>query len=370
MKVNLNMPANKTIQAFYLFFAFSSLQIGVGLMGGTQYVFQYAKQDAWLSIIIAYLAMVLVVSVMFVILNQYKNADIFGIQVDLFGKWIGKLFGLVYVLYFGIALLSVLLTYIEVIQIFIYPTLPSYVIGALLLILVAYSILGGLRIVIGVCFIFFLLSQVLWIFVYDPLSRSDWGHFMPMFQASLPDLLQGAKATTYTFAGFEILFLLYPFISNKEKAKLPAFLGITFTAFVFVITTIVVIGYFSLERVTHIEWPFLSSFRSVSFSFLERLDYIVIVEWMMVIIPNNVLLMWAVIHGLKRLFNIPSKPTLFVACTLFLIAAIVIKHDQQILRLTDFVAQIGFWIIFVYPFILLVLVFLKKWIKRRKEPST
>src|SRR5690625_188340 len=366
MDINVKVEAHVMIRAFYLFFLISAIQTGVGTMGAPRYIFKFAEQDSWVSILIAHGFIMLTVAVMFMIVNQYDNADIFGIQVDVFGNVLGKLLGIVYIIYFGLALVSVLITYIQVIQLFLYPTFPNYLLCFLIILLIIYAFTGGIRVITGVSFLFFLFSQILFLFLYDPISRMDWGHFLPMFQASPTELLQGAKATTYTLGGFEMLFLLYPFIENKEKAKLPTFLGIAYSTFILLLTTVILIGYFSLEYIENLEWALLTFFKSVSFTFVERIDYFVVVEWVMIILPNTILLLWGMTYGLNRLFNIKQKQSLYVLAGIILIAVSFLKYDYQLLNLTDFIAKIGFWLIFIYPFILLLCVLLKKKWKKFK----
>ncbi|WP_274380099.1 GerAB/ArcD/ProY family transporter [Lederbergia galactosidilytica] len=122
MEINVNVKPRLRFRAFYLFFIIYGIQTGVGIIGAPRYIFREAGRDAWLSVIIAFLMQIIVTYVMLLILRQYKNADIFGIQVDLFGRWIGKILGTVYIVYFAASLFSIIITYIEVIQIFLYPT--------------------------------------------------------------------------------------------------------------------------------------------------------------------------------------------------------------------------------------------------------
>src|SRR5699024_3977410 len=68
------------------------------------------------------------------------------------------------------------------------------------------------KIIVGVAFLCFITTQWILLFLYDLITRMEWHHFTPMFQASLPELLAGARQTTYSFLGFHILFLVYPFI--------------------------------------------------------------------------------------------------------------------------------------------------------------
>lgn len=367
MQINLKVKKGLRIRAFQLFFLIIGLQIGVGFLGLPRYIFEDAKQDAWISIIFAAAFMFIVIAIMFHILRQYENADIFGIQVDLFGKWFGKLLGLFYIIFFFAELLSVLLKYIEIVQVFLFPTIPTLMMGLILLTLVVYSVFGGIRVVVGVVFFFVFLSPWIFILLYDPVTRIETAHFFPMFDASIMDLLKGGKTTAYSFLGIEILFILYPFIEDKENAKRPFCLGAATSAFIVLLTTIISIGYYSPNDFERIEWPVLSLFKSVSFSFMERFDYFVIVEWIMVIIPTMVLLMWAITHGTKRLFAIPQKTTLYVSSVLLLLISLFINSNFQIQLLIDSVSKIGLWLVFVYPFLLYPLVLIKKKRRKRKE---
>ncbi|WP_188456548.1 GerAB/ArcD/ProY family transporter [Virgibacillus oceani] len=369
MDVNVTIKENIRIRAFYLFFIIVSIQIGVGLLGAPMYIFTEARQDSWISIIIALVYLLLVLFVMFRILNQYENADILGIQVDVFGKWIGKALGTLYIVHITIALLSVLVTYIEVVQIFIFPELSSLIIGFLLLSLIIYGVLGGIRVVIGIVFIIFFLTHWLLFLLYEPVMRMDMTHFQPMFHASIIELFKGAKATSYTFMGFEILFFLYPFIQNKGKAKFPVYLGACWSAGIVLINTVIAIGYFSPHQLEHLEWSVLSLYKIVTFPFVERFDYIFVAVWMMVVLTTMMLLMWAITYGLKRLYKIPQKTTLYLTSFILLVICGFISYHYLVIALTDQVARIGFWITYVYPFLLLPLVLLKKRFRKNKKGS-
>ncbi|RDW18149.1 spore gernimation protein [Oceanobacillus arenosus] len=364
MEINSNVKSRLQFPAFYLFFIMYGAQTGVGIMGVPKYIFKEAKQDSWISILLAYILLITIVSVMLVILKQYENADIFGIQVDIFGKWIGKLFGTIYILYFFFTLLSILLNYIEVIKVYLFPTISSFSMGLLFIILIIYCVLGGIRTIVGLTFFFVILSSWILFPLYDPITRMDWDHFVPMFHATVPELLKGTKATTYSITGFELLFVIYPFIQNKEKIKLPLFLGLGYTIISILIVTVISIGYFSPLDLADIDWATLNLFKNVSYSFIERLDNLIIFEWMMVILPNLVLHMWGMTYGMKRLYKISQKTTLYTASIITLIFISFIKHDKDVTMLTDSIAQIGFWLLFVYPLILLPIVLVKKKMRR------
>lgn len=360
MDINISVKKGLQIPAFYLFFIICNGQIAVGILGTPKFIFQEAQQDAWISIIIATVYMIIIILVMFYILNNYKNTDIYGIQVDLFGKWIGKVLGVIYLVYFFTTAWSVLITYIQIIQFFIYPEMSAFVMGLLLLSLVVYTINGGIRAIVGVTFIFFLLTPWIIIFLYDPISRMDLTHFHPMFQTSFTQLLKGARSTTYTLSGIELLFVIYPFIQNKEDAKLPTILGASFTAFLVLATTVISIGYYSPPGFDRLGWIVLQLFKSISYQLIERFDYLVVVAWMLLVIPTIILAVWAITHGTKRLFGTRQKTTLYIVTGMLLILTVVFKHQHSPEILTNYVSHASFWIVFVYPIALFLIIFIKK----------
>ncbi|GGJ76268.1 GerAB/ArcD/ProY family transporter [Virgibacillus salexigens] len=366
MDINVKVKPNLRIRAFYLFFIISSIQLGVGIMGVPRLIFMESHQDAWISIILAFFYMLIVVLAMLLILKQYDNADILGIQIDIFGKWVGKLLGTVYIIHFAITLLSVLVTYIEVVQVFIAPGISNFVMGLLLISLIVYSILGGLKIIVGVCFIFFLLSHWVLFLLIEPAYLMDLTHFQPAFQTSFTELLKGAKITSYTFIGFELLLLVYPFIQNKQKASMPVYIGIFWSSLIVLLVTVVSIGFFSPDQLERREWALLNMFKIQSLPFIERFDYIVVTEWMMVVLPNMILLMWGIIYGMKRLYKIKQRTSLYAVAFLLLIFCVFIDQHFLIQKVIDNIAKTSFWLVYVYPLLLLPIVLIKKRWKKRK----
>ncbi|MFC3038804.1 GerAB/ArcD/ProY family transporter [Virgibacillus xinjiangensis] len=366
MDVNMNLKENRKLQAFYLFFILTSAQLGVGIVGLPRLVYQESGQDAWISVLLSYVFLVIIMTVMLIILKQYKSADIFGIQVDVFGTWLGKLLGTVYILYFLLLLFSVIITYIEILRVFLFPYIHPLVLGVLLISLIVYTVTGGLRIIVGVCFLFFFMTHWLVLLLIEPAADIQIAHFRPLFQASFTELLSGARSTSYTFTGFEILFLIYPFIQQKDKIHKPSYFAAFWTVSLSLLVTMISIGYFSKEQLQQREWVGLSLFKIQEFPFIERLDYVVVAEWLMVILPNMLLFMWAVTYGMSRLYKVPQKTTLYITAALLLVGSVLINDHfavQKVINMTD---TIGFWLVYIYPLILLPMVFIKKKWKKSK----
>ncbi|WP_186579320.1 GerAB/ArcD/ProY family transporter [Aquibacillus kalidii] len=360
MEVNNVVKPNLQIRAFYLFFIIVNIQTGLGILGAPRHIFQEAKQDGWMSVLICGVLMHLVVFAMLFILKKYESADLLGIQVDIFGTWIGKLLGTLYLVYIFATLLSSLINYIQIVQVFIYPQMPSWMLGSLLVILIVYTVSGGVRTAVGIAFVFFFLSFWLFFFLYKTVGYMELTSFRPILEASPRDLLLGSYQAGYSFIGIEILFFLYPFIEDKKKVALPAHLGVAMTTFLVLVVMIISIGYFSPTALEHMLWPVLTLFKVVEYPIIERFDLIVVTQWAMVIFPNFILFSWIITYGMKRLYGFTQRKTLLVVASLLLIGITFIKKQLLISTLLGSVSSAGFWIAFIYPLLLLPLVLIKK----------
>lgn len=371
MNVNITVKPQMQFTAFYLFFVLHTVQVGVGIMGVPMIVYKEAKHDAWISIIIAGIALHITLFVMFYVLNKYENADLFGIQQDLFGKFLSKVLGFLYLVYVFVGISTILLNYTEVVQVYIFPKMPTYLITSFLLILMIYTLLGGLRVVVGVAFLFFILTIWLAFILYFPIRHIQLEHYFPILNASPMELLRGAFKTTYTVLGFEVLLFVYPFVQNKNKAPLFAHLAVFFTTILTFVTTFISIGYFSGEQLNKQIWATLSLFKIVQFSILERFDYVAVAIFMFVILPNLVIFSWLFTFGAKRLFNFKQKYVVYALAVLVFAFANLFEYRINVNVLTDYVARIGFYFVFVYPWFLLICIWIKRGLIRMKggKPS-
>ncbi|AIE32016.1 GerB family spore germination protein [Bacillus thuringiensis serovar kurstaki str. HD-1] len=81
-------------------------------------ILKNAGYDAWISLIIAGIATHIVLFCMLKMLE--KDGDLISIHTTTFGKWVGSIFSVIFTLYCLLFCLTVLRTYMEVIQVWIY----------------------------------------------------------------------------------------------------------------------------------------------------------------------------------------------------------------------------------------------------------
>lgn len=367
MKNSIQLSPKDMINAYLLFFVIHGAQIGVGIHGFQRIVYQDAKQDAWISVLLAGLATHIVAFCMIKTLEVYGSNDLYGIQQDIYGKWIGNFLNALYILYCFVAFFSFLRNYIEVIQTWIFPGISTWFLSATLLIIVIYAFTGGLRVIVGVSF--FSVVLALWIFpmLIFPLKFSSAESLFPILEANISSILKGAQSMTFTIIGFEILNVIYPFIKDKKNVKKHTHLALLATTIVYLSFMMVSITYYSEGKLLKTIWATLTLFSFISFPFMERFEIVAVCFWMLVILPNLCLYLWAAYRGTIRLVKISGTKFVWIFSSLVFICTLIVQTRIQINTINNQLGKVAFYIIFVYPIFLFMITMLKKKFTLKKE---
>jgi spore germination protein (amino acid permease) len=366
MKVQIEAKPQNMVNTFLLIFVVHSLQLGVGIQGFQRVIYLEAKHDAWISVLLGGVASAVVGFVMVKILAAYESSDIYGIQYDVFGRWLGNLINFVYILFSLGAFHVIVRNYIEVIQAWIFPELPNWLLSFTLIYLVYYGLNGGLRTIVGVSFFSVTMSLWLVLLLAYPFQFTNWDYLFPMLEASVPEILKGAKQMTFTIIGFEIIFVIYPFLKEKDKVHKHMQFGLWFTTLLYLMLMVVSLAYFSGGQLERTIWGTLSLFKIVRFPFIERFEYVAITFWILLILPNLMLYLWSGSRGLARIFNKKEKKFNWMLLAILYVSLLFPMNRMEINMANDYFAKFAFYIVFCYPFLLYGAVLIKKKFFRKK----
>ncbi|TSI09673.1 GerAB/ArcD/ProY family transporter [Lysinibacillus sp. BW-2-10] len=364
MKNTLHISNDQKINASLLFFIIVGCQIGVGIHGFQRVIYEHAKQDAWISLILSFLLAHFVVYIMMKTLDMYGSNDLYGINLDIFGKYFGNFLNLLYILYCSAAFFVIVKNYIEVINTWVFSYLSSVFLCLSILIIVIYAFTGGFKVMIGITFFSFFF--LIWIppILLIPLEYSDLNYILPILDNELKGILKGVLSMSFTIVGFEIINTVYPFIKDKGKYKRYVHLGMLFTLFLYLAVLLVSLTFFSGDQLMKTIWATLTLFGFIRLPFIERIEIITICMWMIIILPNLCLYMWSVYRGVRRMVNISVNKFVMIFSTIIFIANLFINQRMHINMLNNWFGKYAFSVVFIYPFILFLCALLKKQIKK------
>lgn len=367
MKIQFVPKLNYQFHAYLLFFIISNTQIGIGIFNYERTIFQAAGHDAWVSVLFAGLVTHVLVWIIIHMLEKYESADLYGIHYDLFGKWVGSLFNLMYMLYYLFVTATIIREYVEVVQAWIFPDLSTWVLVLLITLLAVYAAYGGIRVIIGMCVLGFVVIVLTSVFFYYPLRYAVWTQLLPIMETAPLKVVQGSLRMSFSLAGFELLMLLYPYIRNKKKAHLHAQISILYTNLVYIFIMIVAIIYFSPCQLRRSIWPSVNLLKIVKFSYLERIEFIVVSVWMLLAVTGILLNMWAVTRGFKRMWNMKPKITVWVVSLLAIAIAIYMESHEQIEKSGALLGKAAVVFSYVYPIVLFAIVMIVFAVRKRRQ---
>lgn len=347
------------VSPYLVFFLIYNSQVGVGILSFQRTIAAKAGYDAWIGVLFAGCLVQAFIWVMYKLLGK-ANGDIIDVHTNIFGNLLGKFISFFIMIYYWLASVSVLIGFIEIIQVWMFPTISSWILSTLILISVYYCVSGGFRVIVGMSFLSFIFPQILIIALFIfPLKFAHFSNLLPIMNHSFMDMVYSIKSSLYTIAGTEALLMYYPFIRDSKASKKFAHLGVLFTTILYTISSIVSFTYFSENQLKTTIWPELSLTKTITLSFLERFEYLYISMYLIIISTLIALLLWCSSRGFKKIFNKKQKYTLLILCLL----SVILSHfnGSFIDILNKFIIQMNLWIFYGYiPILFLVFTFLRR----------
>ncbi|MBN8193627.1 GerAB/ArcD/ProY family transporter [Bacillus sp. NTK074B] len=354
------VPDRRKISPFLVFFLIHSIQVGGGVLGFQRVISMNAGYDGWISVILAGIFTHIIMVMMYFILNKV-DGDLVSAHTLAFGKWIGNVFNFIFVIYFSLLVITILRTYIEVLQVWMYPRLSTFFFSLFFLILVYYIVNGGVRTITGTAFFGIVLPSYLILTFAFTFQYSDFWNVLPVFDHSVKDLLISTKNMSLTYLGYESILILYPFIKDAKKSQKYAHWALFTTTTLYTLLAVISFAFFSQKQLEKTVWATLSMWKIVEMPFVERFEYIGIANWCLIILPNTCIATWCASRILKRMTPLRHRTSLLIICILCLSTLTLFTDRKQVNFLNDISGQIGFYINYFYiPALLLLVIIMKK----------
>ncbi|GGH73929.1 spore germination protein (amino acid permease) [Pullulanibacillus pueri] len=357
----LKIPENHQVSSSALFFILYQIQVGIGILAYQRTVGLHAEADGWISILFCGLAVQIVLWMMLQLLDHFQG-DLITIHTSLFGKWLGTGLTIMYIFYYLGMALTVLNSYVSIVQVWMFPQMSYWEIAVLLLI-VGYSFIsGGLRSISGICLLSTIYSSPLFITLIFPVETSgDFDNMLPLFSHTPEDMFFSLKEMALNFEGISIIFMVYPFIKKSKKVASWAQYSVFLSTFLYTVLYIISVCYFNTDELDHILWPTMSLWKIVNLPFMERFEYIGITIWLFVILPNLCLTIWGGSRAIKRMFSINQRKLVLVILALLLICGSFFNNQLLLEKWNELQSLFGLGVLFGYiPFLYFYHLIVKK----------
>ncbi len=288
-----------------------------------------ANQDGWIAVILATLINALLIYYPIGSMSKkYPEQTIIQYSPFVMGKFIGKVFGILFLYYFFLIHCFTLREFGELVAIFL-PETPLYVPIILISLISIYAVKSGLE-VLGRCaeIIFPLGILSLLIIGLVSLQQSDYNNLLPIMETpALPLMRATLSPLDWLSLGF-IFGMLAPSVNNRISYIKIGFSGVFLSGAILTIFSIINILVFGPDLLKVLNYPLLFLARVSKIFPFERIEVFIILLWVSWVFMRASLFSYATVLSLSQLFNFNDYHFLILPETLFAIAYSLFMYDS------------------------------------------
>ena len=321
-----------------------------------------AKQDAWISVIIAMTWSIILLLMFSRILSLYPGKDLFDILQIVMGKFVGKIISILmiwFAFHIGTLIMRNLSDFTNTI---VFTDTPVVVPMLFFAILVIWGIKEGIE-VLGrwsefFIWIIFLIFAFLSLFT---ISIMDINRIKPILNNGFTPVLKGAFSTfNYPFGETVIFLMVFSNISKVKNYKKTFMVGLAIGGgmiFLGTLVNILILGSDTISKVYYAS-P-LAVGRIQIGTILERLEAIIFLEFLVCIFVKASICSFAVCNGISKVFGFGDYRFIATPVTLLMLnfSFFIFKSTMEITS-WNMIAAPYYSFVFevIIPFIVFILV--------------
>lgn len=180
-----------------------------------------AKQDAWLSIMFGMIGGLLLFLVYYQLYRYYPDLLLVEFTQKIMGKWIGRFISFLYILLCKHCF-RVIRDFGDMLLTFAYPDTPLFIVNALLVLVVIYTVSKGIEVLARssqLLFILFYLSSISGFILIVCAGIIDFTNLQPVLEEGiwLPLKVALTQNIYFPFGETVVFLMILPYVKNMRK---------------------------------------------------------------------------------------------------------------------------------------------------------
>ncbi|MFH7818096.1 GerAB/ArcD/ProY family transporter [Neobacillus thermocopriae] len=338
-----------------------------------------AKQDAWIAILIGLLGGILLFLIYYRLYKFFPDLPLTSYTQKIMGKWIGKIIGFLYIIYFLYISARVLRDFGALLVSAIYTTTPLFVINTLMMLTIIYAIHKGIEVIARVGQLYIMIIYFLAILGFILIIFSGeirWGNLLPIYENGWRPIFNAVIGQTLTFPFGEMIVctMLLPFVNDQKKAKWACLGGMILAGINITITAIINISVLGVIPLSRSSFPLLNTIGRIEIAeFIERLDVFFMIYLVIAGFFKVTIFYYAAVAGSADLFQLKNQRMItYPIGFLILIASLTIaeSYSEHVEEGLKYVPYFVHWPMqIILPIILLIIAFIR-YNKKGSSPSS
>ncbi|NBD25498.1 GerAB/ArcD/ProY family transporter [Paenibacillus glycinis] len=336
------------LSGYQLFWLIFTMAFGMTALFTVSLPIAVAKQDAWLSTVLAALISLFTTFVAVRLSLLYPGQTFIEYSQVILGRWLGKIMLLSY-LATWVSLTGIILReYADFVYLALFDSTPLWIVILVMLGASVYvTCSGGLR-GIGRCGeIIGPISVVgcLLIIIFS-VNDWDWLRLLPVYaNTGLLPIAKGSLLPASFLGESFIVVMLIAFMPKPRRAQISALLGVAAASAAVLAMTLIVVMTFGPNIPARLIYPLYSAVTYISvMEFIQNIDVLAVLLWIVAIFIKLSLYLFVTSYGSAQFFGIKRwKNTIwFIVPMVFVISLLPRNFDIEMI-------YTKFWLAVIYP---------------------
>ncbi|WP_026476221.1 GerAB/ArcD/ProY family transporter [Alkaliphilus transvaalensis] len=334
-----------------------SVMVGTGILGLARSVAEVSKQDAWISVLINGIGISIIVGVTIFVISKFPQLNFLEYTSYLLSKPVAYIITSAYVVYSVFASSLIVRFLNEMIGTWFLPRTPPSIISLIIVATMVYILKDGLTIVgrFNEIMVFAIIPLI--VLIFPSLTEASLINFKPIGGAGLENILKGVMPSFYAFGGYEVILIIFPYISNKNKNNLKySVWAILFVTALYTVIVAAQIALFGYQELTGILYSIINYLDVIDFPIIERIEIVFSFFWIFAVLGTLTIQQIAGCLALQSIIsNKRVSIIVYILSPIIYVLSLLPDNSAKVVAYSEKVGQasIGFGI--VLPILLLLM---------------
>lgn len=298
--------------------------IGSAILVIPSIIVSIAKQDAWITSILTLIIALGIMPLYIALGRRYPTMLFTEFTEEILGKWIGKLFSIIFLTF---PLVAGSLTLYNIGDFIITQVMPETPIVPIYVFVLSVSLFGvrlGLEVLARSGEILFPWVVALFSLLVLFLTKQiNFDHFQPFFTMGLrPIFISTVHFLTFPFLDTVVFLMIFPYVKWTSKKRTPVYIGTLIGGVFLIIIIFLCILVLGVDQTsTRLSPTYLLAKEINVTNFITRIEVIVAIIWFISIFFKLSILLFVLNLGLAQLFNLSSYRFLALPIGLLFLAS-------------------------------------------------
>lgn len=279
------------------------------------FIADIAREDAWISVILATILAVITVLLACKIRTRMGRRNLIDTNDVLLGSILGRIFSLLFIIaVFNLAVLTICELNEIMLNAFLMKT-PTLAISIMMVLVAAYGVYHGLEVFCRVNEILLPLGLVtLGSVIVLNVGELNFTYFLPVFYNGIMPSVRGALLLYGWIAQVSVIvYMISPFVKATAKQIRNYAVAATVVLGMMMMTGVLTIAVFGANRTAHLQFPALNLVRYIDlFDFIQRLDTFIFAIWVGGVAIRLIVIYYLVTLGIRQFFCMEKASNILI----------------------------------------------------------